>query len=134
MNEGWGCWVRDHEKVREGRLGYLDVNPIELVKAHPRTPLRKPPEELPHHLIVDLIRAVEHHAQDANSLRFESKRSMAGDQGNKDDKVGRRKRGGTERMGCVTTKTTGRERQRRKESAGEPDLEGRWRSRAKGSD
>lgn len=54
----------------EGEHSYLDVNPIKLIKAHPRAPLRQPPEELPHHLVVDLIRAVEHHAQDADSLRL----------------------------------------------------------------
>lgn len=57
---------------------YLDIDAIELIEAHPRASLRQPPEELPHHLVVDLIRAVEHHAQDADSLRLKMDAVLTG--------------------------------------------------------
>lgn len=90
--------------MRDGAV-YLDVDPIELIETHPRAPLRQPPEELPHHLVVDLIRAVEHHAQDADSLgevefetQYRQERKTARQQ---DDKRGRGK-AGTERAGRAT--------------------------------
>lgn len=86
--------MRNRDEICEGQRSHLDVNPIKLIKAHPRAPLRQPSEEFPHHLVVDLIRAVEHHAQDADSLsEVEVERSMAGEQYDIDEKAGWRERG-----------------------------------------
>ena len=90
--------------ARDGAV-YLDVNPVELIKAHPRTPLRQPPEEFPHHLVVDLVRAVEHHAQDADSLgEFGIERSTIREEDVKGEK--RRLRGDGARDGRARGDTT----------------------------
>lgn len=62
--------ARDRQASESKPAIYLDVDPIELVEANPRASLRQPTEELSHHLVVYLVRAVEHHAQDANRLGF----------------------------------------------------------------
>lgn len=58
---------------------HLNIDPIELIETYPGTPLRQASEEFTHHLVVDLIGAVEDYAKDTDRLsEFMKKRGVHG--------------------------------------------------------
>ena len=58
----------DGEQLLRDDREHLDVDPVELVEARPAARLRHAREELAHHLVVELVGAVEDDALDGDAL------------------------------------------------------------------
>ncbi len=58
-----------HQQLLRHDRQHFDIDSIELVETDPGAPLRETAEQLPHHLVIDLITAVEDDTLNAQRLR-----------------------------------------------------------------